>query len=144
MPDKRGRHLFIAGAVLLLLLGCAHSLSLFEKPAPANETERQLMNLMSTYRFNLLGSMRSVDELERGFSISFILAFFCVGALDLALRREPAALLKRMALINAMWLATMSAVSLRYFFAAPTFFLVAALLAFALAWVTLPSALGQA
>jgi hypothetical protein len=36
-------------------------------------------------------------------------------------------------------LAAMTAVSLRYFFAAPTAFLAAALLIFALAWLKLPA-----
>jgi hypothetical protein len=47
--------------------------------------------------------------------------------------------LKRLALINAIWLAAMTAISLHYFFAAPTTFLVAALLVFALAWLKLPA-----
>jgi len=42
------------------------------------------------------------------------------------------------ALINVLWLAVMTAVSLRYFFVIPTSFLIVALLAFVLAWVKLP------
>lgn len=44
-----------------------------------------------------------------------------------------------MALINTIWLTVMTGVSLHYFFAAPTSFLVAALLFFALAWLKLPA-----
>ena len=47
-------------------------------------------------------------------------------------------LIKRIAIVNALWLAAMTAVSLRYFFAAPTSFLAAALILFLLAAVTLP------
>ena len=61
-----------------------------------------------------------------------------LGVLDLLLGRERAGLLKRVALINAIWLATMTVVSLRYFFAFPTACLAAALLIFALAWLKLP------
>jgi hypothetical protein len=139
MTDKWGRRLFTTGAVVLVLLGLVHSLSLFAKPVPANETERQLLDLMSSYRFNLMGSMRSADDLDRGFSISFIVGMLGLGVLDLVLARERAELLKRLALINTIWLAAMSAVSLRYFFAAPTSFLVAALLIFALSWMKLPA-----
>ena len=78
-----------------------------------------------------------MDNFLRGFSISFMLGVLCLGALDLALCRERAGLLKRVALINAIWLATMLAVSLRYFFIFPTTFLVTALLIFALAWLNL-------
>ena len=139
MTDKWGRRLFTAGAVLLVLMGFVHALSLFEKPAAANETERQLLDLMSNYKFNLMGSMRSMDNMLRGFSILFMLAVIVLGALDLILRRERVGLLKRVALINTTWLAAMTAVSFHYFFAAPTLFLAAALLIFALAWMKLPA-----
>ncbi len=138
MTNKWGRRLFTAGAALLLLLGLVHSLSLLEKPIPANDTERQLMDLMAHYRFNLMGSMRSMDNFLRGFSISFMLGVFCVGAIDLVLARERAGLLQRVALVNAIWLAAMTLIGLRYFFAAPTSFLAIALLIFVGAWVMLP------
>jgi len=139
MTDKWGRRLFTTGAVVLVLLGLVHSLSLFEKPVPANDTERQVMDLMSNYRFNEMGSMRSMDNFLRGFSISFMVGMLGLGALDLLLARERAGLLKRVALINTIWLATMTAVSLRYFFVFPTSFLATALLIFALAWLKLPA-----
>jgi hypothetical protein len=58
---------------------------------------------------------------------------------DLTLSRERAGLLKRAALINIIWLATMTAVSLHYFFIVPTLFLAATLLIFILAWLKLPA-----
>jgi len=139
MLEKWGRRLFISGAVWLVLLGLVHSLSLIGNPQPANATEKQLLDLMSGYRFNLMGSMRSMDELVRGFSISFMLGCLALGCLDWILRRERADLLKRVALVNAVWLAVMTAVSLRYFFAVPTSFLAIALLIFVLAWIRLPA-----
>jgi len=86
-----------------------------------------------------MGSMRTMDNFLRGFSISFTLGVLCLAALDLALCRERAGLLKRVALINAVWLAAMIAVSLRYFFIFPTSFLATALVIFAAAWLKLPS-----
>jgi len=139
MDDKWGRRLFKTGAVVLLLAGLVHSLSLFGKPTSENDTERQLLDLMSNYKFNLMGSMRSMDNLLRGFSISFMLAAFSMGGLDLVLSRERSGLLKRVALVNAIWLAAITAVSLRYFFVMPTSFLVTGLVIFSLAWWTLPS-----
>jgi hypothetical protein len=65
-----------------------------------------------------------------------------LGVLDLVLARERTGLVKRVALINTIWLAAMTAVSLRYFFIAPTSFLVTALLIFALAWLKLPASAG--
>ena len=137
MTDKWGRRLFITGALVLLLLGLAHSLSLFEKSIPTNETERQLLDLMSAYKFNLMGSMRSPNDLLRGFSLAFMVGMLGLGAIDLVVAHERSGLLKVVALINIVWLVTLAAVSLRYFFAFPTAFLVAALLIFALAWLNL-------
>ncbi len=139
MTDKWGRRLFKTGAVALLLLGLVHSLSLFQKRVPANDTERQLLDLMSNYKFNLMRSFRSMAEMLRGFSVSFMMAALGFGVFDLLLSRERAGLLKRVALINIIWLATMTAVSLHYFFIVPTSFLAATLLIFALAWLKLPA-----
>lgn len=132
----------MAGTVVLILLGLVHSMSLFEKMTPSNENERQLLSLMSNYRFDLMGSRRSMDELLRGFSIAFMVGVIGLGALDLALSRERPALVRRLALINTLWLAALAAVSLRYFFAAPTSFLVIALILFFLAWIKLPNPVG--
>jgi hypothetical protein len=138
MTDKWGRRLFTTGAVWLLLLGLIHSLSLLGKQVAANDTERQLLDLMAHYKFNVMGSMRSMDNFLRGFSISFMLAALVMGALDLALCRERAGLLKRVALVNVIWLAAQIAVAQHYFFIVPTSFLAVALLIFALAWLKLP------
>jgi hypothetical protein len=139
MREQWGRRLFTAGGVALVVLGLEHSRSLFVKMVPANDTERQLLGLMSSYKFNLMGSSRSMGEMMRGFSISFMMAAWGPGALDLALVRERLGLLKRVVLVNVIWLAVMTAVSLRYFFAAPSFCLTVTLVIFGLAWVQLPT-----
>jgi hypothetical protein len=140
MTDKWGRRLFTTGAVWLLLIGAGHSLSLLGTPVAANDTERQLLDLMAHYKFNVMGSMRSMDNFLRGFSISFMLAALVMGALDLALCRERAGLLKRVTLVNVVWLAAQTAVVQHYFFIVPTFFIVVALLIFAVAWLKLSPA----
>jgi len=139
MTDKWGRRLFKTGAVALMIVGLVHSLSLFQKQIPANETEKQLLDLMSNYKFNLMGSARSMADMLRGFSVCFMLAALGFGFFDLLLFRERAGLLKRAALANIIWLAAMTAVSLHYFFIVPTSFLTTTLLIFALAWLKLPS-----
>jgi hypothetical protein len=139
MNDKSGGRLFKAGALWLLILGAVHSTSLFIKQVPANDTERQILDLMTSYRFNLIGSLRSMSDLMRGFSVAFMLAPLAFGVLDLVLSRERAGLLKRVALVQIIWLAAMIVVALRYFFAVPLSFLVVALLIFALAWLKLPA-----
>lgn len=138
MSDKWGRRLFKGGGAWLIVLGLVHSISLFLKMEPANDTEKQLLDLMNNYRFPMMGSLRNMAELLRGFSVAFMLSALVLGALDLAVSGERAGLLKRVALINVLWLAAMMANSLIYFFALPTTFLVVALVIFAAAWVKLP------
>jgi len=138
MNEKWGRRLFHAGAVWLVVMGLVHSLSLFEKMAPANDAEKQLLDLMSSYHFNLMGSMRSMMELMRGFSVAFMLAAFGFAALDFAVMGERTKLLKRVALVNLAWLAIMFINGLHYFFAAPNTFLAVGIVIFALAWWKLP------
>ena len=139
MNDVWGRRLFTAGTILLLLIGLVHALSLFGTPTPANDTEKQLFSLMRDYHFNLMGSSRSMNDLMRGFSMAFMLAAFGFGVFDLVLRKERTELLKRVTLVNILWVAAMMILSLRYFFAVPTSFLSTTLILFALAWFKLPA-----
>jgi len=139
MTDKWGRRLFKSGAVFLIILGLVHSFSLFTKLAPANATEKQLIDLMDNYKFNPVGSPRTMSDLFRGFSTCFMLAAFGFGLFDIALWGERSGLVKRAALVNLIWLAAMIAVALKYFFIVPISFRVIALLLFLLAWWRLPS-----
>jgi len=137
MAEKWGRGLLRTGAIVLMLLGLAHTLSLVENPVPANDTEKQLMELTTGYKFNLAGSMRSFDDLFRGFSISFIMGMLVVGISSLTLAGESTAVVRRLALINTVWPAAMTVVSLHYFFIFPTLFILAALCPFMAAWLVL-------
>lgn len=125
---------------MLIVIAAVHSISLFQKPMVRSDSEKQLMELMTTYRFTVMGSVRTMNDFLRGFSISFGLASLGFGVLDFTLRRERAALLKRVALVNVIWLAVMTGLSWHYFFAVPTSFLTATMLIFVLAWVKLPAA----
>ena len=125
---------------MLIVIAAVHSISLFQTPMARNDSEKQLMELMTTYRFTVMGSVRTMNDFLRGFSISFGLASLGFAGLDFTLGRERAALLKRVALVNVIWLAVMTGVSWHYFFAAPTSFLAATMLIFVLAWVKLPAA----
>ena len=140
MKNNWGRRLFIAGAVMLVLMSAVHSISLFQKPMIRNESEKQLLELMTNYRFTIMGSVRTMNDFFRGFSISFGLAILGFAALDFSLYRERAQLLKRVALCNVLWLGAMTAISWRYFFAVPASFLTVTLIIFFLAWVKLPAA----
>jgi hypothetical protein len=139
MKNNWGRRLFVAGAVLLVLISAVHSISLFQKPMIRNESEKQLVDLMTNYRFTIMGSARTMNDFVRGFSISFGLATLGFAVLDFAACRERAQLLKTVALCNVLWLAAMTVISWHYFFAVPASFLTMTLIIFALAWVKLPA-----
>jgi hypothetical protein len=139
MNDKLGRRIFKTGAVLLIVIAAVHSLSLIRERTPANDTERQLLELMTNYKFNLMGTTRSMSELMNGFSAAFGLAALGFGVLDIAVWSESARLLKRVALANSLWLAAMLVVSVHYFFLVPTSFLALALVVFVFAWWKLPA-----
>ena len=84
-----------------------------------------------------------MNDLMRGFSMAFMFAALGFGIFDLVLRNERTELLKRVALVNILWLGAMMILSLRYFFAVPTSFLATTLILFALAWFKLPARSGQ-
>jgi len=78
-------------------------------------------------------------DLLQGFSVAFMLAALGMGAVDLVVARERAGLLKRVALVNVIWLGAMTADSLRYFFVVPTSSLILTLVIFLLVWWKLPA-----
>jgi hypothetical protein len=68
--------------VFQLLNAVAHSLSFVITPVPNNETERQLLNLMSNYRMDMgAGFHRSMHQLFTALSACFPLLFL-LGALN--------------------------------------------------------------
>jgi hypothetical protein len=68
--------------VFQLLNVLVHSLSFFITPVPANETERQLLELMANYRMDMgAGIHRSMQQLVTALSACFPL-FFLLGALN--------------------------------------------------------------
>jgi uncharacterized membrane protein HdeD (DUF308 family) len=83
--------------------GLFHVLSFFNSPKPANDSEKQLLDLMSNYKFDLgAGYHRSMDDIMTAFSVAFALLFFFSGVLNTFLRRSnlPANTMKGVILIN--------------------------------------------
>jgi hypothetical protein len=75
-------------------MSAVHSIWLFQKPMIRNESEKQLVELMTNYRFTIMGSVRTMNDFFRGFSIFFGLAILGFAAMDFAVCRERAQLLK--------------------------------------------------
>ena len=66
--------------VFLFLTGLIHSISLFVSPAPANETERQLLDLMMNYKQDLgAGFHKSMWNLFTALSSCFTFLYLLGG-----------------------------------------------------------------
>lgn len=121
---------------MLIALAFIHGLSLVAPEAPpANAEEAQLRQLMRTYERNLMGTRVTTEGLMTGFSASFSLFSLALGAAALAVKNAAGAAppTRRLAAIYAAALTALTAVSLVFFFPAPTAFLAAAALCFAVA-----------
>lgn len=88
---------------LQFITGFFHLLSFLSKPEPENDSEKQLFDLMSNYRFDLgAGFLRSMEDLMNAFSITFTLLLFFSGAVNLFLLKSnlPSQTIKGVVLIN--------------------------------------------
>ena len=77
-----------AAVVFQLLTSALHSLSFFNDPAPANESERVLFDLMRHYRRDLGGMSVSTEELMTALSACFTLLYLFGGLLNAYLLRR--------------------------------------------------------
>ncbi len=96
--------LWVAVIVQLLTAGL-HSVSLFASPPPLNDTERQLYELMSTYRKDFgAGFARSTSELLTALSSCFSLLCLLGGLTNgyLLFKRAGPPILKGIVAINAI------------------------------------------
>ena len=90
---KRYRFWLWLAVVVLLLNALIHSVTLFIQPAAQDETQRQLFDLMATYKQDFgAGFKRSTNELVTALSASFSLLCL-LGGLTLAflLRKQAEA-----------------------------------------------------
>jgi len=102
----RYKTLFKFGAWALLATGVIHLMSFLSAPQPANDTERQLFDLLKNYRFDLgAGTMRSMEELLNFFSLSMSLLCFFAGMLNLFLAKhfDNEVLAKKVVAFNAIY-----------------------------------------
>ena len=92
-------------AITQYLTAALHSTGFFIEPAPANETEAQLVNLMKTYKMDLgAGFHPSMDSLFTSMSISFTLLCIFGGILNhYLLKKNPEiGLLKGLVMIQTI------------------------------------------
>jgi len=79
-----------ATAILQLITAGIHALSFFRNPVPANETERQLVELMKTYRSPDLGPIfnPSMHDLFVGLSAAMTMLYLLGGLVNLYLLQK--------------------------------------------------------
>lgn len=71
-----------ASIIFLILTGILHSLSFIAKPEPANDTEKQLMDLMQNYKMDMgAGFVRTFIQIFNSLSACFTLLCLFGGIL---------------------------------------------------------------
>ena len=80
---KRYTFWLSAAVIFQFLTAALHAISLFVKPEPANETERQLMTLMTTYKMDAgAGFQPTFSNLFTALSSCFSLLCLLGGAIN--------------------------------------------------------------
>ncbi|MCW5911557.1 MAG: hypothetical protein KIT62_10805 [Cyclobacteriaceae bacterium] len=78
-------------SVFQFITAVIHATSLFLKPPPANDTEKQLFELMDTYKFDFgAGFHRTMGELTLALSACFCLVCLLGGLINWYLIRKKA------------------------------------------------------
>lgn len=126
--------LFVAGLAVLALFGAAHMAGHFAgTPPPADDDQAALRRLMTTLRPP--PTRRSAMEIFDGFSVFLALAPWAMAALGFVvrpLRHADPGRLRRVVWVYAVFGACATAVSVSYWFFAPTSMLACATACFVL------------
>jgi hypothetical protein len=138
---KRYRFWLWLAVVVLLLNALIHSVTLFIQPAAQDETQRQLFDLMATYKQDLgAGFKRSTNELVTALSASFSLLCL-LGGLTLAflLRKQAEVrIMKGVVGIHVLVFGICFAVIAVFTFLAPIVLIGLVLLSLLLAYFLIP------
>ena len=104
----RGRRLFTTASILTLLTAIAHSIGHFAPP-PTDEPTQKVLAAMGEYYVPLgLGMSPSMFQIQQALSLTMGITFAAFGVLGLVLagsRDVSIATLRRVAWVNAVWVA---------------------------------------
>ena len=118
------RTAFKVGCYAAVVTALLHMTGVFLEPLPANDTERQLHELASTYKFPLPGGPnRTMLEITSGFSLVYALMLALTGGLGLIVSRRAAnddLLFLATARALAGGYLVLLAISVTHFFLVPT------------------------
>jgi len=127
---------FKIGCYVLILTCLLHLVGHFREAIPADETEKQMLDLMTNYQVKVGSGAVTMMGIYKGFSLTFSLLFLWTGVFSLFLVKQlgdNVALMRKIAIINTGALAILTGISLYYFFFIPTTCIVLALIFFVLA-----------
>ncbi len=103
---------------------------------PANDTERTLLQLFTSYRYDVMGMQRTLDDFMKGFSLVYSLFLATLGGLSLvALRRGDPLALNAFARIGALSSGVLLAISVQYFVPPPIVCALVVFCGYATAWL---------
>jgi hypothetical protein len=103
---------------------------------PANDTERTLAQLYTTYRYDVMGMQRTLEDFMSGFGLVYSLFLATLGGLGLvALRRRDAVALHAFARIGALSSGVLLAISIRHFVPPPIVCALVIFLGYATSWL---------
>jgi len=142
MPHRQVM-VFRIGCIAALLTAAVHMVfHLMGPQAPANDTEQQLLDLMTNYKFLLPGgASRSLLEFQTGFSLVFALFLATMGGAGLVVQKRAAndpPLALAVARVFALSSAILLVISLTHFFIIPTICIALVAVCFAIASVAAP------
>jgi hypothetical protein len=142
---KRQRTFFRIGAWACIVCSGIHLAGQFApRPAPANEAERTLFDLMTTYRKDWgAGFHRTTMDFVKGFSLTFSLFLLFAGVIAVLLAARPpqdAVLWRRLRLAYAIGMGILLAINVVYFFLPPLVCVAVIFLAFLMAALGGPEA----
>lgn len=114
---------WIWGTIITQLLsGLLHSISLFIKPVPTNDTEKQLVDLVANYKMEMgAGYSRSFREIFLSLSACFTLICLFAAIINWFFYRKDLApaLWKGLLMIEVIFFAVIFAINLRFTFLPP-------------------------
>lgn len=133
---------FKSAIVFQILTSLAHSLSFFARPQPANDTEKQMLDLMMNYENEMgNGFTPTMFNILTSFSASFALLYFFGALMNWHLWRadKDRMVLKGALIIQVLIYGIMFAVSLFLTFLPPILFTGIVFILLLIAWLTWPT-----
>lgn len=135
------RAAYYTGSVVQILTSFIHLTAHFQKPAPTNDQEKQLLGLMASYKMDFgAGFLRSMGDLVAGFSLQYSIFILMVGLINvLALRQvREGPFVRTLCWVNFIFMGICSVNAYIHFFLPPLTLFVLPTVAFLIAALTAP------